>query len=87
MKVGLKQIKLPSVAIKLCPACKSGAALRVRALDVVCGCGWDSGEAFVDCGGMDLLIAAYERLEQEQQRAERRRSRRCGQRLPVAHAV
>jgi hypothetical protein len=75
MKLSVNDIKLPFAAIKTCPACKSDNNLRVRVLDVVCACGWDSSAAFVDSGAMDVLIAEWERLEEQRLKASLRKAR------------
>lgn len=76
MSPSVKTIKAPFAAIKTCPACHSGKYLRLRCFDVVCACGWDSSEAFVESGAMDILMAAWERLEVQRLKTLRQRRRR-----------
>ena len=76
MGASVKTIKAPFAAIKTCPACNSGKYLRLRSFDLVCACGWDSSEAFVESGAMDILMAAWERSEVQRLKTLRQKRRR-----------
>ena len=64
MRSALNGIKVSSHLFETCPACHGKGCVRERSLDVYCSaCGWDSSAAFVDAGGMDDLIYAFEMHE------------------------
>ena len=68
-------IHYPKDAFQVCPSCNSKEPLRQWSFNVYCAeCGWDSGQCFVEAGGLDDLIYAYEcSLEQEARDAAARR--------------
>ena len=49
----------PAQAISHCPSCKCRDLIRLE-IDVLCArCDWTSLEAYVEAGGMDNIVAAY----------------------------
>ena len=51
--------KTPAKIITQCPCCKSTDLIFLE-IDVLCSrCDWSSVEGFVNAGGMDNIVAAY----------------------------
>ncbi len=73
-------IKYPKDAFHVCPSCRTQEPLKQWSFNVYCAeCGWDSSQSFIEAGGLDDLIYAYEAsLEQKAKDASVRRLLRRG---------
>ncbi|MGE0175122.1 MAG: hypothetical protein AB7T49_20170 [Oligoflexales bacterium] len=62
---------LLTVPFTVCPACLRADHLHQISFDVFClECGWNSASVFVESGGFDALIYAYEtKLQRQSQQA------------------
>lgn len=68
MKDPKPKLRLPIETFKCCPACGSASLEAYIDIHVLCtACQWDSGECFVESGGMDALIYEYETMLEAQQ--------------------
>lgn len=54
-----KKTKKPCAVYSKCPACGSSDLLRLAVDVLCCSCDWMSVAGFVEAGGMDNLISAY----------------------------
>ena len=54
-----KKIANPSAIYAKCPECGSSQLLHLAVDVLCCSCDWMSTEGFVEAGGMDNLLAAF----------------------------
>lgn len=67
MKDPKATFRIPIESFKCCPSCNSTTLTEFADIHVLCSvCNWDSGESFVESGGMDALIYEYEKVLEAQ---------------------
>lgn len=70
-----KKITNPNTVYSKCPDCGSNRLLRLAVDVLCCSCDWMSTESFVEAGGMDNLISAYNNHFRTHRSEEASRSR------------